>query len=256
MKLKWKREPLVFQKDGPYEEQAKRHMALERDVSRMYLVVAIPSILFLLTKSVWFILLAVVVFAVISIYKVTNERKMFAEYTEIQRKTWQELSDRLYKITGDQESRTSFAYLRDGENFDPVFVLRIGDQLSVYENIFVKNCVYGADSNMLYLMDLKEGALDEPLFTVDANELVWEKEEQTHQELLRSEGIRLNRYLIIEHVIYGLILNEMKAGKKKELLSMKAEMMDIRKEAVYNTTPDYEEDLLMPQKTRKELGLL
>lgn len=246
---------IQFQKDGPYREYSERHVQLHKKNNALLLALSIPTVLYLSTRFELFLLLGILQLAISVAYGKREERRLMDAYTDMERNTLLQLEEALNEIGFAGERTYSFGYWRTESSFDPVFLLKYGETLHVYENVLIKNCIYGTSGQMLYLLDLDREKLKQELCSQSLSELHWSRSKLPHQRMLCEEGIRTNRYLVLENVIYAKILEDMKRGKRKHLLNMNYIMTEIRKEPVYEAECPVGGQLVVPVSTGRLLQL-
>lgn len=238
-----------FQVGGAYRAYTERHISIKERTGKLLCLLMLPALAYLILRSSTYLLLCLVgVLAVLGANR-WEQNRLMAEYTALEQQRLGELEDRLTAMGLPAQRRCGFGYRRTEETFIPVFLVTNGTSLYLLENVFIKNCIYGVEGQMLYLFDLCAEALDRGFTLCDTSPMLWHTVEQNHQDLLRQEAMRLNDYLVIESFIYQAILGEMQNAKPKELLSTTLCLARMKKEQVYQTTLADGSTLLLPQRT-------
>jgi hypothetical protein len=251
-----KRQQPKFQENGPYREYTQQHEAMRVNNNKRLSLVAIPAVLYIFTQNTIFILIGGVYLAAALYLDRLQKHRLFAEYTKMEQQRLQELSEALSQMGIPPKRCMTFGYRRTQTAFEPVFLCRCENELFLMDNIFVKNCLYGVEGQMLYLLDINQEAFKKAPKTYAVSSLEWQPCQQTHQELLRAEGMRLNDFLIIESFIYAALLEEMKSGEEKQLLHTTFLLTKMKKERVYETELGNGIQLLLPKAAEDTLSLV
>ncbi len=249
------RQQPVFQADDPYREYSQRHLNIRTSTNRSLLLVLVPSLLYMTIGKEIFLLIGAAYLAAVFWTDRRQRQQLMDEYTRMEQQRLGELEAALTALGIPENRRYTFGYCRREDGFDPVLLCRSGETVYRLENVFVKNCIYGADGQMLYLFDLDREALAQPPRQYQIRELAWEAIPESHQDLLRQEGLRLDRFLVVESFIYAAVLAEMKTGRRKQFLHTTYCLTKMRKEKVYRAALPNGEALLLPQPEAEILGL-
>lgn len=250
------RQQPVFQADGPYREYTQRHLDIRNSTNRNLLLLLVPSLLYMTIGGEVFLLIGAAYLAMVFWTDRRQRWRLMDEYTRMEQQRLRELEAALTARGIPEDRQYTFGYRRREDAFDPVLLCRSGGMVYQLENVFVKNCIYGVEGQMLYLFDLDREALARHPRRYKTEELTWEPIPESHQELLRREGLRLNRFLVIESFIYAAVLAEMKTGKRKQFLHTTYCLTKMKKEKVYQAKLPGGETLLLPQTGEELLGLV
>lgn len=243
--MKQQRKQLEFQVNGPYRDYTLRWVRLHRENNQRLLLVLVPTVLYMFTSNPVFLLIGLCYLALALLYGKRQQGKLLAELAVLEQKSLERLEKGMDDWGIPPQRRFTFGYRRTEESFQPVLLCRWEDTLYLSGKVLVKNCIYGVDGQMLYLLDVDEQALACQPELLPLSELKWERCPLCHQDLLRQEGIRLNDFLVIESFIYGVLLEEMKAGSNKKLLHASWHLTQMRKEPVYQTLLSNGDTLLL-----------
>ena len=238
---------LEFQLNGPYRSYTQRWIRLHQENNRRLLWILLPTILYMFTQNPWFLLIGLCYLAAALLWGKQQQNKLLEELTALERERIQRLEQGMDAWGVPRPRSCTFGYCRTEEDFAPVFLCRQGETLYLSEQVFIKNCIYGVEGQMLYLLDVDEEKLNRLPQQLSLSALKWEKSPLCHQDLLRQEGLRLNRFLVIEGFIYGVLLEEMKAGRRKKPLHTSWHLTQMRKEPVYQTRLPDGRTLLLSQ---------
>lgn len=245
-----------YQVNGPYKEYTARHERIRQEQSSYLVLLLFPTSLYMFTQNGIFLLIAGVYLILVSLVINRKKHKLFDEYTEIEQKNLRQLKETFIKHGISEDCVYAFGYLRNQKSFKPVLLIRDGEHLYRMDNPFAKNVVYGIEAQVVYLFDLNEDVLKRSLEELDLKAISWDLYEQKHQELLRSEAMRMNQYLVIEYFIYDEILRTMKKGKRKEMVHVEYSLTTIAKEKVYEGTIHETRKIYLPDSAEKILNLI
>lgn len=244
----------TFQKKGTYREYTDRHMALRKEQNTLITLSVVPCLLYFLTQQPVFVIIAAMYLTAVFAYVHKRRSSLFNEYTEIEAVQYAVVRQGL-KQKGITEAYTEgFGYLSDKKNCEPVYLVHSGDTLYVFRNIFRKECIYGVQGHLLYLLF----TIPEKLMysgNLPVSTLSWNQEKENHQDYLRGEGQRTGRFLVIENFIYEPLLEEMASGKQKKMTNTKYELTRMRNEKIYTTTIMSDRTLAVPEKTLKKMEI-
>lgn len=246
----------VFQADGPYREYTQRHLDIRNSTNRSLLLILVPSLLYMTIGGDVFLLIGMVYLVTVFWNDRRQRWRLMDDYTQMEQQRLRELESALTTRGIPEDRQYTFGYRRREDSFDPVLLCRSGGTVYQLENVFIKNCIYGVEGQILYLFDLDREALARHPRRYQAGELAWDLLPQNHQDLLRQEGLRLDRFLVVESFIYAAVLEEMKTGKRKQFLHTTYLLTKMRKEKVYGTRLPGGEELLLPQGAEAILGLV
>lgn len=244
----------VFQENGPYKAYTNRHKALRQRGNKLLMVTALPALGYFLTENGLFLIAGLVyLFAVLWVLG-QEKRKLFQEYTELQKRTFAQLESSFRK-EGLELAHSGFGYLATEADFRPVFLIQHLAKLYIYENPFIKQCIYGVRDKMVYLLDLKPDIAACRLEQIPVDQVELSDAGIKHQELLRQEAMKRNKYLIIEFPIYQKIFEkQMDFGAKFDSLSMGWLLESIKKEQMYAFDIGQGERILIPAHVTIKLG--
>lgn len=245
-----------YQVNGPYKAYTERHERIRQEQSSYLMLLLFPTSMYMFTQNGIFLLIGGVYLILVALMINKKKYKLFDEYTEIEQKNLRRLNDTLTQFGISENRQYAFGYLRAGKSFKPVLVIRDGDKLYRMDNPFVKNVIYGVESQTVYLFDLKEDVLKRSPEEIDPKVIAWDLYAKKHQEMLREEAVRMNQYFAIEFFIYEEILETMKKGKRKEMVHVEYSLSRIAKEKVYEGTIHAERKLYLPAGAEKVLGLV
>ena len=245
-----------YQVNGPYKEYTARHERIRQEQSSYLVLLLFPTSLYMFTQNGIFLLIAGIYLILVSLVINRKKHKLFDEYTEIEQKNLRQLKDTFVKHGISEDCVYAFGYLRNQKSFKPVLLIRDGEHLYRMDNPFVKNVIYGIESQTVYLFDLKEDVLKRTPEEIPMDTISWDLYDQKHQELLRNEAIRMNQYLVIEFFIYEEILETMKKGKRKEMVHTEYSLTTIAKEKVYEGTIHEDRKIYLPETSEKVLGIV
>ena len=244
-----------FQKDGPYRNYTLRHEQLHRLNNLRISLTAVPAAAYLMTQNAAYLAAAGVYLVLVLLWGKRSEKTLMDEYTGMQGKTGDKLKRILDAAGYGEARRLSFGYLRSENGFDPVLLIREGENVRAFSNPFRKECVYGSGSQMLYLLELDAETLSAPVAQLDCSGAGLRALEEKHQMLLRQEAIRLGQYLVIEGAIYAPLLKEILEKRRKKYLNVNVLFAEIRNEAVFSAGLSDGEELLVPASSLRDLGL-
>ena len=246
----------VFQKNGPYAAYTARHKALRLKENYLLMVLVLPALAYFLTENGLFMVAGLVYLAVVLFYSRKQKKKLFHEYTLIEQKNFALLKER-FAQQGVEINHSGFGYLETKDSFRPIFLFQCRNTLYIYENPFIKQCVYGIRDQMLYMLDVKEDLAACEIAQLPLDRVEFSPIEEYHQELLRQEAIKWNEYLIIEFPIYQKMFElQMDFGAEKQFLSMNLLLSSIKKEQIFTFSLDEGQRIMVPAHVKIRLGFL
>jgi hypothetical protein len=237
-----------------YGHFKEKHINYKSLNNKMLTIVIIPTIAYMLFKMEFLIIIAFFFLAFVLIFSYIRNRNLFQEYTKIEKERLEQI--KVYLTSCGivwTDGRMTFGYRSNFNSFSPVFLYMAQGTLYVFDNIFIKNFIYNVGNQIVYLFDIDEKVFANGYKAYETGDLNWKPYSESHQQLLRTKGLNLNQFLVVEGFIYDCILSEMITGKVKRPLNTTYQLTRMKNEKVYVAELDDEYTLFVAQEAMSRL---